>query len=102
MGSGVGVGAGGYVANPQEMLLKAQSWAEMSAEMQSMAADAAGTKSDFGLVKRAEPAHDKISGAAAQWSGGAGTEFEVLRNKLSETASRYINIEEHNTGLAGR
>lgn len=95
------MGADGYVANPQELMQKAERWSQMSAEMQAMSTEAAGTESDFGLVPRAEPSHDRISGAATQWSGGASTEFEGLRGKLGGAAGRYLSTEQRNTDIAG-
>ncbi len=70
--------------------------------MKKLATQAGSTKSNFGLVPSAEPSHNKLSGAATQWSTGAGSEFDELTGKLDNVAGEYTATEAENTREAGR
>ena len=53
-------------------------------------------------MKNVEPSHDKLSGAASQWSSGASTEFDSLKGKLGSAAGAFEDNEQYAVGQANK
>lgn len=84
------------------MRTRADDWASMAAELDTISAEASSLQAEFGVVAASQSGHDQLKSASSSWSASGGAEAASIRTKLTNAASSFEDREASNTALSNK